>query len=101
MATEDVVEEREALCRMAEGLTERGAFTPGELHGLRAVGRHFADIGAPSRAGLRGNALHADAGWDDLRLLARHVLVTTPGDWRQPLPRPPHPHTDGRSRGRA
>ncbi|MFF8564839.1 hypothetical protein ACF06N_07735 [Streptomyces albidoflavus] len=101
VATEDVVEEGEALCRMSEGLTERGAFTPGELLALRAVGRRLVGTDAPSRVGLWGDALRADPAWDDLRPLARHVLVTTLGDWRQPLPRAPRPHTNSRGRDQA
>ncbi|MFD8688226.1 hypothetical protein [Streptomyces sp. NPDC059651] len=94
LQTKDVVEELELLCRASEGLADRGAFAPGDLPDLRAIGRRLGEIDAPSRAGLWGNALAADPVWDDVRFLARQVLLTTLNDWRQPLPRPVLPLTD-------
>ncbi|GHG43275.1 hypothetical protein [Streptomyces hydrogenans] len=57
--TEDVVEEVELLCRISEGLTERRAFDPTDLHHLRAIGhlpsaicRRLGEIDAACRVGL-------------------------------------------------
>ncbi|MFI8876996.1 hypothetical protein [Streptomyces sp. NPDC055243] len=91
--TESVVEELELLCRVAEGLAERGAFEPENLNGLRAIGRRLGEIDAACRVGLWANALATDPTWDEIRPLARQFLRTTLGDWRQPLPRPVRPHT--------
>lgn len=86
--TESVVEEAELLCRVAEGLTERGALESSDLYGLQAIGRRLGEIDAASRVGLWADALSTDRAWDDVRSLARQFLLMALGDWRQPLPRP-------------
>ncbi|MDN0200002.1 hypothetical protein [Streptomyces sp. S.PNR 29] len=88
LETKDVVEEVELLCRVSEGLAERGVFAPKDLRDLRAIGRRLGEIDAACRIGLWANALATDPAWDDIRRLARRFLLTTLGDWRQPLPRP-------------
>ncbi|MGW5849416.1 hypothetical protein ACWFQ8_15925 [Streptomyces sp. NPDC055254] len=93
LETKDVVEEVELLCRVSEGLAERGAFEPEDLRDLRAVDRRLGEIDATCRVGLWNDALTKDSAWDDIRALARQVLLTRLGDWRQPLPRPVRPHT--------
>lgn len=84
--TQSVVEEVELLCRICVGLTERGAFEPENLRALSAIGRCLAEIDAACRAGLWSDALVTDPAWDAIRPLARQFLLTTLGDWRQPLP---------------
>lgn len=93
LGTTDVVEEAELLCRVSEGLAERGVFGPADLRGLRAIGRRLGEIDT-ARIGLWANSLTTDQAWDDIRSLTRHFLLTNLGDWRQPLPRPARPHTD-------
>lgn len=95
LETKGVVEEVELLCRVAEGLAERGVFEPVDLRDLRAVGRRFGEIDDTCRVGLWHNALASDPAWDDIRSLARRFLLTRTGDWRQPLPRPVSPHAAG------
>ncbi|MFF8381353.1 hypothetical protein ACF07V_35175 [Streptomyces sp. NPDC015661] len=95
LETEPVVEEVELLCRLSEGFAERGVLEPGQLRELQAVGRRLGDIDAARRTGLWADALATDPAWDDVRLLARRFLVSTLGDWRQPLPRPVRPHNGG------
>jgi hypothetical protein len=94
--TKDVVEEVELICRVSEELAERGAFGPADLRNLQAIGRRLGEIDAGCRAGLWANALATDPAWDDIRSLARQVLLTRLGDWRQPLPRPFRPFTGDR-----
>ncbi|WP_369142129.1 hypothetical protein [Streptomyces sp. R44] len=86
LETEPVVEEVELLCRMSEGFAERGVLEPGQLRDLQAVGRRLGEIDAGHRVGLWADALASDSAWDDIRLLARQFLISTLGDWRQPLP---------------
>ncbi|WP_432017187.1 hypothetical protein [Streptomyces hydrogenans] len=93
LETEDVVEEVEFLCRISEGLTERRAFDPTDLHHLRAIGRRLGEIDAACRVGLWANTLATDPAWDDIRSLSRTFLLANLGDWRQPLPRPVRPET--------
>jgi hypothetical protein len=52
LETKDVVEEVEFLCRVSEGLAERGAFEPKDLRDLRAIGRRLGEIDAACRVGL-------------------------------------------------
>ncbi|MFJ4526378.1 hypothetical protein ACIP4Y_36660 [Streptomyces sp. NPDC088810] len=92
LETVSVVEEVELLCRISEELAERGAFEPKDLRDLQAIGRRLGEIDAACRVGLWANALATEPAWDDIRPLARQFLVTTLGDWRQPLPRPVRPH---------
>ncbi|MFD6277193.1 hypothetical protein ACFWFI_16690 [Streptomyces sp. NPDC060209] len=96
LETKDAVEEVELLCRISEGLAERGAFEPEEQHVLQAIGRRLGEIDGASRVGLWAAALATDPAWDEIRPLARQFLLKTLGDWRQPLPRPARPHTDDR-----
>ncbi|MER6186601.1 hypothetical protein [Streptomyces sp. NPDC001652] len=94
LETKSIVEEVELFCRVAEGLAERGVYEPQELRDLRVIGRHLGAIDAASRTGLWADALAAaDPAWGEIRLLARQFLLTTLGDWRQPMPRPMHPRT--------
>ncbi|NWF29528.1 hypothetical protein HW130_25290 [Streptomyces sp. PKU-EA00015] len=95
LETESVVEEVELLCRISEGLAGRGAFASKDLSGLQAIRRRLGEIDAACRAGLWGNALATDPAWDEIRPLARQFLLTTLGDWRQPLPRPVPDPRDG------
>jgi hypothetical protein len=93
LETESVVEEAELLCRISEGLAERGAFEPQNLRDLQAIGRRLGEVDASCRVGNWANALTTDPAWDEIRPLARQFLLTTLGDWRQPLPRPVRPQT--------
>lgn len=96
LGTADVVEEAELLCRVSEGLSERGVFEPADLCGLRAIGHRLGEIDTACRVGLWANSLTTEPAWDDIRSLTRQFLLTKLGDWRQPLPRPARPHTGGR-----
>ncbi|MDW4903029.1 hypothetical protein RB625_31935 [Streptomyces californicus] len=93
LETKDVVEEVELLCRVSEELTERGAFEPKDLRDLRAIGGRLGKLDATCRLGPWANALTTDPAWGDVRSLARQFLITSLGDWRQPLPRPVRPQT--------
>ncbi|MEU1535342.1 hypothetical protein [Streptomyces fagopyri] len=95
LETEAVVEEAEFFCRICEGLTERGVFEPENLRDLQAIGRCLAGIDDAARTGLWADALVTDPAWDAIRHLARQFLLTALGDWRQPLPRPLRPRTNG------
>ncbi|MFH8754082.1 hypothetical protein [Streptomyces atroolivaceus] len=92
LETKDVVDELELICQISEGLAERGAL-PQNLRSFRAIGRRLGQIDATCRTGLWADAISADPAWSEIRHLARQVLLTTLGDWRQPLPRPVRPHT--------
>ncbi|MEU6841817.1 hypothetical protein ABZ930_08100 [Streptomyces sp. NPDC046716] len=87
--TKDVFEEVELLCRISEGLAERGVFESKDLGDLRAVSRRVGEIDAASRVGLWADSLATEPVWDELRTLIRHFLLSTLGDWHQPLPRTP------------
>jgi hypothetical protein len=96
LENESAIEEVELLCRISEGLAERGAFEPKDLRDLQAIGRRLGEIDAACRVGLWANALATDPAWDEIRTLARQFLLTTLGDWRQPLPRPVRPYAGDR-----
>lgn len=93
VATESVVEEVELLCRISEGLADRGVFEAKNRRDLEAIRRRLGEIDAACRAELWGHALATDPAWDEVRPLARRFLLATLGDWRQPLPRPVRRHT--------
>ncbi|MEU9391902.1 hypothetical protein AB0D86_18100 [Streptomyces sp. NPDC048324] len=94
--TGSVVEELELLCRVSEELTERGYFEPENQRHLQALGRSLAEIDTTRRAGLWNEALTTDPAWSDIRTHARQFLLTTLGDWHQPLPRHFPSHTGHR-----
>ncbi|MET8968645.1 hypothetical protein [Streptomyces hydrogenans] len=89
--TKDVVEEVELLCRVSEGLAERGAFGPTDVDHLRAIGRRLGEMDAADRVGPWADALATDPAWDDIRSLSRTFLCACLGHWRQQLPRPVGP----------
>ncbi|MEV6353339.1 hypothetical protein [Streptomyces hydrogenans] len=89
--TKDVVEEVELLCRVSEGLAERGAFGPADVHHLRAIGCRLGEMDAVARVGPWADALATDPAWDAIRSLSRAFLCACLGDWRQQLPRPVRP----------
>ncbi|MEU0008296.1 hypothetical protein ABZ079_29600 [Streptomyces sp. NPDC006314] len=93
LETKDAVEEAELLCRVSEGLAERGVLESADLHDLRAIGRRLGEIDTACRVGLWANSLATDPAWDDIRSLTRQFLLTRLGDWRQPLPRAVRPPT--------
>ncbi|MFG2957604.1 hypothetical protein ACGF5O_28265 [Streptomyces sp. NPDC048291] len=93
LETDSAVEALGLLCRVSEGLAERGAFEPEDLRDLQAIGRCLAELDATRRTGLWANSLATDPAWDAIRPLARRLLITTLGDWRQALPRPVGPPT--------
>jgi hypothetical protein len=96
LENESVIEEVELLCRISEELAERGVFEPEHLRDLQVIGRRLGEIDAACRVGLWVNALATDPAWDEIRTLARQFLLTTLGDWRQPLPRPVRPYAGDR-----
>jgi hypothetical protein len=96
LENESVIEEVELLCRISEELAERGVFEPERLRDLQVIGRRLGEIDAACRVGLWVNALATDPAWDEIRTLARQFLLTTLGDWRQPLPRPVRPYAGDR-----
>ncbi|WP_329310763.1 hypothetical protein [Streptomyces sp. NBC_01262] len=96
LENESVIEEVELLCRISEELAERGVFDPDHLRDLQVIGRRLGEIDAACRVGLWANALATDPAWDEIRTLARQFLLTTLGDWRQPLPRPVRPYAGER-----
>ncbi|MFG3122047.1 hypothetical protein ACGFYO_08600 [Streptomyces sp. NPDC048201] len=95
LRTKDVVEEAELLCRVSEGLAERGVFEPADLRGLRAISRRLGEIDT-ARVGLWANSLTTEPAWDDIRSLTRQFLLTKPNDWCHPLPRAARPQADDR-----
>ncbi|MER8011859.1 hypothetical protein [Streptomyces sp. NPDC094149] len=85
--TESVVEELELLCRVSEGLAERGFFESRNLPDLRAIGRCLTEIDTARGADLWNEALITDPAWSEIRMYARQFLLATLGGWHQPLPR--------------
>ena len=93
--TAAVAEEVEFSLHLAEGMAARGTFEPEALQDLKAVGRLLGEMDIRGPADRWTNALTDEAAWDEVRTLARRVLVARLGEWRQPLPRrvlPQHFH---------
>ncbi|MFJ5711490.1 hypothetical protein [Streptomyces sp. NPDC093105] len=86
--TASVVEEVELVCRISEGLAERGVLAPEDTRDLQELGRRLAELTAADRAGLWAESLVTDRTWTEVRALARRILRRTTGDWRRPLPDP-------------
>ncbi|MGW1988369.1 hypothetical protein ACWCPJ_39030 [Streptomyces collinus] len=61
LETKDVVEEVELMCRVSEGLAERGAFEPEDQRHLRAIGRRIGYFDGTHRVGSWDNALATDS----------------------------------------
>ncbi|MFC9154587.1 hypothetical protein ACFTT0_06325 [Streptomyces bauhiniae] len=84
--TGSVVEEVLLLCRIWEGLVERGLGEPATLADARAVGRRLGEIEGAPHTGLWADELAVEPVWGEVRSLARQFLLTELGDWRRPLP---------------
>ncbi|MEW2317701.1 hypothetical protein [Streptomyces bauhiniae] len=84
--TGSVVEEVRQLCRIWEGLVERGLGEPATLADARAVERRLGDITDAPHTGRWADELAVEPVWGEVRSLARQFLLTELGDWRQPLP---------------
>jgi len=82
-----VAEEVEFSLHLAEGMTDRGTFAPEALRDFRAVGRILGEMDLSRRSDRWADALTAGAGWDEVRALARRMLVAELGEWNLPLPR--------------
>ncbi|MEU9096862.1 hypothetical protein [Streptomyces sp. NPDC048361] len=91
--TGSVVEEGELLCRVSEELTKRGVFEVASLRDLQELGRLLGEIDPVCRPKLWAGTLATDSAWDEIRQVARRFLLTTLGDWRQPLPLAPRQPT--------
>ncbi|MFJ8728710.1 hypothetical protein [Streptomyces bauhiniae] len=85
--TGSVVEDVLLLCRVWEGLVERGVGEPGTLRDARGIGRLLGEIGEARHTGPWADELATEPVWGEVRALARQFLLTALGDWRQPLPR--------------
>ncbi|MER7760624.1 hypothetical protein [Streptomyces sp. NPDC097619] len=92
--TNDLLDEVRLLCRVSAALPPQGAFEPEVVSRLRAVERRLDDIDPARRTGAWDTALSEDPAWDEIRLLAREVLITQSGDWWRPLPGAAQPRTD-------
>ncbi|TGN79511.1 hypothetical protein E5083_07775 [Streptomyces bauhiniae] len=84
--TSSVVEEVRQLCRIWEGLVERGLGDPATLADTRAVERRLGEIADAPHTGLWADELAVEPVWGEVRPLARQFLLTDLGDWHQPLP---------------
>ncbi|MFD7169019.1 hypothetical protein [Streptomyces violascens] len=92
----NVANDVEFILHLAEGMAERGTLEPEALQDLKTIDRLLGEMDVRGRAGRWTDALTADATWNEVRTLARRILVARLGDWRLPLPRrvPPQPIDD-------
>ncbi|MET7614239.1 hypothetical protein [Streptomyces seoulensis] len=81
---ESAVEEVLLLCRIWEGLVERGLGEPGTLREVRAIGRRLAEAEDAPRTGLWADELAVEPVWGDVRSLAARFLRAEAGDRRDP-----------------
>ncbi|WP_030805397.1 hypothetical protein [Streptomyces sp. NRRL F-2799] len=84
--TDSVVEEVLLLCRIWEGLVERGVGETGTVTDAQAIGRRLGEISDAPHTGLWADELAVEPVWGEVRSLARQFLLAELGDWRQPLP---------------
>ncbi|MFE7097934.1 hypothetical protein [Streptomyces erythrochromogenes] len=96
LTVQTAVEEVEFACSIAEGLTGRAVFTPGNLDTLRAIARRTDALDATARTARWADSLAGEPAWDDVRTLARGFLHTLPDDRPRPLPRPVPPNPGDR-----
>ncbi|MFD4543052.1 hypothetical protein [Streptomyces bauhiniae] len=86
VGADSAVGEALLLCRIWEGLVERGVGEPGTLREVEAIGRRLDEVENTPHTGLWADELAVEPVWDDIRARARQFLLTELGDWRQPLP---------------
>ncbi|WP_405766564.1 hypothetical protein OG539_15285 [Actinacidiphila glaucinigra] len=85
--TAALADDVEFILHLAEGMAERGTLQREALQDLKTIHRFFDDMDVHGRAGLWADAVTADATWDEVRTLARRILVAQLGEWCLPLPR--------------
>ncbi len=81
-----VVEDVRFVLHLAEGMAERETLAPEALRELRTIGRLLDGADVFGRAGLWAESLTAEPAWNEVRTLARRILVAREGDRRRPLP---------------
>ncbi|MFF4447004.1 hypothetical protein [Streptomyces sp. NPDC001502] len=81
-----VAEDVRFVLHLAEGMAERETLAPEALRDLRTIGRLLDEADVLGRAGLWAESLAAEPAWNEVRTLARRILVAREGDWRRPLP---------------
>ncbi|KOG52654.1 hypothetical protein ADK75_15755 [Streptomyces virginiae] len=81
-----VTDDADFVLHLAEGMAQRGTLAPQALQDLRAIGRLLDEADVRGRAGLWAESLTAEPAWNEVRPLARRILVAREGDWRRPLP---------------
>ncbi|MEU3494875.1 hypothetical protein ABZ747_15445 [Kitasatospora cineracea] len=85
--TAAVAEEAGFGVRLAAGMADRGALEPAALADLAEIGRRCDEAARRGGPGHWADGLAADPVWDEVRVLARRVLVGRLGGWDRPLPR--------------
>ncbi|MFI8385973.1 hypothetical protein [Streptomyces sp. NPDC085540] len=81
-----LAEDVDFVLHLSQGMQERGTLAPEALRDLRAISRLLAEADVLGRAGPWAGSLTAEPAWNEVRTLARQVLVAREGDWRRPLP---------------
>ncbi|MBD0695447.1 hypothetical protein [Streptomyces sp. CBMA123] len=81
-----VAEEIEFSLHLAEGMSDRGTLEPAALQDLRTIGRLCGEVAHRGHVGRWEDAVHVDPAWDEIRALARRILIDRLGTWSRPLP---------------
>ncbi|MFB7292899.1 hypothetical protein [Actinacidiphila glaucinigra] len=84
--TAALADDVEFILHLAEGMAERGTLQPEALQDLKTIDRLFDEMDVRGRAGRWADAVTADVTWNEVRTLARRILVTQLGEWHLPLP---------------
>lgn len=92
--TAAVAEEVKSSLHLAGGMTNRGAFGPTALQDLKTIGLLCGDAVQRGDLDHWEDALQVDSAWEEIRTLARRILIDRLGTWDQPLPRRVLPQRD-------
>ncbi|MFF8366821.1 hypothetical protein ACF05F_33060 [Rhodococcus erythropolis] len=85
--TAAVAEEVKFSLRLAGGMTDRGHFGPAVLQDIKTISQFCDDVVQRGDFGHWEDALQDDPAWEEIRTLARRILIDRLGTWDQPLPR--------------
>jgi hypothetical protein len=92
--TAAVAEEVKFSLHLAVGMKDRGSLDAAALANLKAIGQLCDGVIQRGDLGRWEEAVQVDPAWNEIRTLARQILIDRLSTWDQPLPRRVLPRRD-------
>jgi hypothetical protein len=84
--TAAVAEDVEFSLQLAKAMTNRGALDAAVLRDLEKIGHLSGKAAQGTHVSRWADAVQAEPAWEEIRALARRILIDHLGTWSRPLP---------------